>query len=123
MPECSSYSTRFVIQRHTRPDDVHLDLMIEKDGALKTWRLNGTVDYIAGNSQNAQSIFDHELRFLTYNGPVNKGTGSVTIADSGVCQITEWNDEHIEGRFEGKIVNDHFVLRQIDDKEWNISCD
>jgi hypothetical protein len=74
---------KFVIQQHTTPDGVHWDLMLKKDDCLWTWRLNVPPNQIKDQSITAERIADHPLQFLTYEGPVQNGTGNVKIADKG----------------------------------------
>ena len=115
--------TKYVIQRHQKGDDLHWDLMIESDGVLKTWRIQSPAEQLAGQTIEAEQIFDHQLRFLTYEGPVNKGAGSVRIDDSGSCRIKLWNDDCIEGRFAGSQLNAAFILSRISDSNWQLKCD
>ena len=112
--------TQFVIQAHAKGDDLHWDMMIEKDGVLKTWRIPAEMPRFDGTAIEAENIFDHELRFLTYEGPVNKGKGTVAIVDSGVCLIASWNKNEIKGRFEGNIITGNFHLTAIADEHWEL---
>ena len=112
-------TTRFVIQKHSKGDDVHWDLMIKLNSTLATWRLDTPPEKLAGNTVAAEKIFDHELRFLTYNGPVNNGKGTVCIADSGHCDIQIDNDR-ITGVFYGKCVTGQFSLKNIQDNRWEL---
>ena len=66
---------KFVIQEHTTADSAHWDLMLESGDILQTWRLSKNPDEIVNQSAEAVKIFDHPLKFLTYEGPVNKGKG------------------------------------------------
>ena len=118
----SKNTTRFVIQKHSKGGNVHWDLMIEQDNALATWRLDAPPEKLAGNTAAAEKIFDHELRFLTYEGPVNNGKGTVCIADSGRCDIQINHDDRITGVFEGKCVMGEFSLKNIQDQTWELSC-
>lgn len=109
--------THFVIHKHTRGDDVHWDLMIEQADCLKTWRLDNPPEKLAGDfdklspgKTKATPIFDHDKKFLTYQGSVNNGKGSVERVDEGTCQI-ESSDEHIlKINFDGKILKGAFAF-------------
>ena len=114
--------TRFVIQKHSKAGDVHWDLMIEQAGMLATWRIDSCPEDMAGNTVAAEKIFDHELRFLSYNGPVNKGKGNVCIADSGPCDIHTLTDNEITGVFSGECVKGEFCLRKIHEEVWELKC-
>ncbi len=78
---------RFVIHEHQRHDDpVHWDLMLEYGEALKTFRLNCAPRDLPHRPCLVTPIFDHDTRFLTYEGPVQKGLGQVKQVDSGTYQ-------------------------------------
>ncbi len=47
---------RFVIQQHSRGDDVHWDFMLEVDDVLLTWRLNIPPAQISVHSAEAVRI-------------------------------------------------------------------
>ena len=105
-------SKKFVIQEHKKDGDVHWDLMLESDGSLETYRLDVSPEEIPNRPANAQKIFDHAMKFLTYEGPVNESKGSVSIADSGTYHIVKETDETIEMNLDGKILNGEFELRK-----------
>ena len=77
---------RFVIQKHTTGTDVHWDFMFESGNTLQTYRLDKAPDEILHNPANAVKIFDNSLKFLTYQGLVNKGQGNVCIVEAGTYQ-------------------------------------
>ncbi len=81
-------SSRFVVQEHATPDGVHWDLMLEKGEVLTTFRLEQPPKAVSTSTVRATKIFDHPLRFLTYEGPVQKGTGKVRIVDRGTCELS-----------------------------------
>ena len=109
---------RFVIQEHRRGDDVHWDLMLEAGDVLLTWRLDIPPAQITVHPGEAVRISDHPLRFLTYQGPVQKGTGNVKIADSGVYHSANETDDRIELNLAGRVLNGPFVLEHCDDAVW-----
>lgn len=79
---------QFVISEHTTKNGVHWDLMLEMHDYLWTWRLNVPPEKITDTPVSAEPIFDHSPRFLTYEGPVQNGTGRVKIADKGTCTLS-----------------------------------
>jgi bifunctional non-homologous end joining protein LigD len=96
---------KFVIQRHEREGEaVHWDLMLEKDGVLETYRVNVPPEEWGSNLPEATRIFDHPLRFLTYEGSVNKGKGNVKIADAGIYRILSQNENQLKTDFAGTIL-------------------
>lgn len=75
---------RFVILRHVC-EDLHYDFMIEKGGALLTWRImpDSFVRMLDGVAVDAERISDHRNEYLNYEGPVSGGRGRVEIFDGG----------------------------------------
>ena len=100
----SDSQKQFVIQQHTTPDGVHWDLMLEMDDCLWTWRLAVPPAEIKNKIISAERIHDHPLRFLTYEGPIQNGTGSVKIADRGSYQLLEQADNTLTFQSQGKIL-------------------
>jgi hypothetical protein len=111
-------SGRFVIQRHTRGGDVHWDLMLEAEEALETYRLNLSPERLTREKCPAVKIFEHRLKFLTYEGPVNKGEGNVEITESGTFKVIEQRQDYIEMEMEGEVLRGRFALKYIRDDEF-----
>jgi bifunctional non-homologous end joining protein LigD len=112
---------RFVIQRHERQGEtVHWDLMLEKNGVLETYRVNAPPEEWGNKPVEAVKIFDHPLRFLTYEGSVNKGKGEVTIAEAGIYEEMNKTEDERQLRLEGKVLKGDFSLRQIDGERWEL---
>ncbi len=109
---------RFVIQQHTTPDGVHWDLMLERGGVLWTWRLDTAPSDINDTPVAAERIFDHPLRFLTYEGPVQNNTGNVQIADLGSVQYQSIESDQISCKLEGNLLKGDFLLRQDHSSNW-----
>ena len=101
---------KFVIQQHTTPDGVHWDLMLEMDDCLWTWRLNTPPAEIKNKPIPAERIANHPLRFLTYEGPVQNNTGSVTIADKGTYQLIKQTENTLTLEMNGNILKRNFTL-------------
>lgn len=112
---------KFVIQEHTKAGEIHWDLMLEKTDALETYRLNIPPEQLAdGKTALAEKIFDHDLKFLTYEGPVNKGQGKVKITDSGVYEIFCISENKTEINFSGKILKGRFSLVTIEQNKFQL---
>jgi bifunctional non-homologous end joining protein LigD len=102
---------RFVIQRHERQEElVHWDLMLEKGKVLETYRVNVPPEEWENRQIEAEKIFDHPLKFLTYEGSVNKGKGSIKIADSGEYRIISQNESRLTVAFSGAILKGEFIF-------------
>ena len=117
----STGSNKFVIQKHTRADDIHWDFMLESSDCLQTWRLEKSPAEIVNQSVAATKIFDHPLKFLTYEGPVNKGKGHAKIADAGTYEILCEDKDNIELNVDGQILKGKFELAHVKDDQWQFS--
>jgi hypothetical protein len=85
---------RFVIHKHSRLNEpAHWDLMFEADNVLETYRLTTSPITSKSTLIPAERIFDHPVRFLTYEGNVNDGAGSVVMADSGTYRVIAETDD------------------------------
>ncbi len=105
---------RFVIQEHTRRGDVHWDMMLASAGRLLTWRLGRAPEDIAAGRCGAVKISDHPLRFLTYEGPVQAGAGTVRIVERGRWRRVQPDDE-TDDRMEIPRSDDRTGLSRSDD--------
>jgi hypothetical protein len=109
-------SSRFVVQEHTTPDGVHWDLMLEQGDVLTTFRLEQPPEAASTGTVQATKIFDHPLRFLTYEGPVQKGTGKVRIVECGTCDVSVEGDNVITLRLQGTTLQGNFTLTRAKEK-------
>ena len=114
-------SSRFVVQEHTTPDGVHWDLMLEKADVLTTFRLEQPPQAALNGAVRAVRIFDHPLRFLTYEGPVQKGTGKVRIVDRGTCCLLDETDNAVTLDLQGEILQGGFTLTRIEETSWQLT--
>ena len=96
---------RFVIHEHQKQDDpVHWDLMLEYGETLKTFRLNCAPHDVANMPCRATPIFDHDTRFLTYEGPVQQGFGQVRQVDRGTYQSISMTPHTWTVSLEGEVL-------------------
>lgn len=76
---------RFVILRHeTPPGDArpsHWDWMFEQGGSLATWAVERAPTQ--GERTPARALPPHRLAYLTYEGPLSGGRGTVSQIDAG----------------------------------------
>jgi bifunctional non-homologous end joining protein LigD len=112
---------RFVIQEHTTPEGVHWDLMIEKGGVLITFRLSQSPENARNRAIEAVRIFDHPLRFLTYEGPVQKETGKVRIVERGSCRLLDENEDCMTLDLQGVLLQGSFTLTRLEDARWEFA--
>jgi len=109
---------RFVIHQHSTAGQTHWDLMLESGDILQTYRLDKAPADIPHGPCDAVKIFDHPLKFLTYQGPVNKGKGKVRIVETGTYQILQEKHDLIKLNLNGQILKGKSVLTHIKDDNW-----
>jgi len=112
---------RFVIQEHTTPEGVHWDLMIEKGEALTTFRLSQGPENVRGHAIEAVRIFDHALKFLTYEGPVQKGTGKVRIVERGGYRLLDDKEDCMTLDLQGTLLQGSFTLTRLEGATWEFT--
>ncbi|MBN1361312.1 MAG: hypothetical protein JW993_12000 [Sedimentisphaerales bacterium] len=109
---------QYVIQEHTTPQGVHWDLMLEKDGVLGTFRLEEPPTAASQRTVQARKIFDHPLRFLTYEGPVQQGAGRVRIVDRGHYRDSGQSEMRWDLHLTGAVLAGDFSLTHIEQDAW-----
>lgn len=112
---------RFVVLRHETPQDEHFDFMLEADGVLKTWALPTAPT--AGAEIDCESLPDHRLAYLDYQGPISDGRGNVTQWDAGTYSIEEQDDDQWIVTLSGRRLAGRVALRRSadDPKRWRFS--
>ena len=95
--------------------------MLEAGEALETYRLQLPPGQLQRQVTTAVKIFDHPSKFLTYQGSVNNGQGSVLIADSGTYQLSGEDEQCRRLQFDGKILQGRFSLTHIKDEKWEFA--
>jgi|FrelakmetLWP11LW_1041352.scaffolds.fasta_scaffold30494_2 bifunctional non-homologous end joining protein LigD len=113
---------QFVIQEHTTPAGVHWDLMLQINDILWTWRLPIPPEQLSSETVIAERIFNHPLRFLSYEGPVQDKTGSVQIADHGKYILENKTEGKLEIDFKGKLLTGRYTLTQQNGHRWLLSA-
>jgi bifunctional non-homologous end joining protein LigD len=114
---------KFVVQRHQKGSEpVHWDLMLENGTILETYRLAEPPEKLGKEAVEAVKIFDHPLKFLSYQGSVNKGKGRVEIADCGTYRLIKKDENQQQVSFSGKILKGEFRLRLIKEDTWELIC-
>jgi hypothetical protein len=73
--------------------------MLSTGKALRTWRLE--VDPLTPGGGVATPLADHRLAYLTYEGPVSGGRGTVARWDAGDFEWLADESERIEVRLTG----------------------
>jgi len=107
----SKKTSRFVIQRHEREGEaVHWDLMLESGRILETYRVGVPPEEWGKEPVKAEKILDHPLKFLSYEGSVNKGRGRVAIADAGTYRLISQNESRLTLNFAGTVLKREFIF-------------
>ena len=93
---------KFVIQKHSKAGEVHWDLMLQAGQVLQTYRLQLPPEQLRRDGCTATRILDHPLKFLSYEGSVNNGQGSVELVDSGTYEVLSRDEGKIELLLHGR---------------------
>jgi len=96
-PASTSSDHRFVVLKHTTPADsarpTHWDLMLETDGVLRTWAL--PAEPAASETMIAESLADHRLAYLDYEGPIAGNRGDVARWDQGTWKLLALSEDQL----------------------------
>jgi hypothetical protein len=95
--------------------------MLETPEALATWALAKPPDASAAIA--AESLPDHRMAYLEYEGPISDGRGSVTRWDRGTYQLQQNDLDELAGVVAGEILIGEITLRRSPDapKQWTFS--
>jgi len=118
-----SMSRRFVVHAHTGHGPTHYDLMLQAESALATWQLPCRPDELCPNeSVAARKLADHRAAYLTYEGPVGAGRGSVARVDWGTYDPLRTGRTCWQVCFHGRQVRGRFELRRRgpDEEDWDL---
>ena len=90
----------YVILQHETAGGVHFDFMLEMGGTLKTWSISQPP--LKGVEMDAESLPDHRLAYLDYEGPISGGRGSVTRWDRGTYEVECQSETELIVRLSGE---------------------
>lgn len=85
-----AWQGRWVLLRHTDSNSPHCDLMLERGGALLTWRCDSDLNEGVAKFHATRS-FDHPLKFLSYEGLLSEGKGSCARLRQGTASMLQFN--------------------------------
>ena len=89
---------------------MHWDLMLESGDCLETYRVGIPPEQWSNKPIEAVRISDHPLKFLSYEGVVNKGKGRVKTADCGTYEVALQNESGLKLAFAGTILKGVFTF-------------
>lgn len=108
---------RFVILRHEMPAGAprksHWDFMLESGPALRTWTLAD--EPACGIKLVAETLADHRLTYLDYEGPLTADRGAVTRWDEGSYEKVEETATTVIVSLSGKRLAGLLTLEKIYD--------
>ena len=113
---------RYVVIRHETPPNyqrpLHWDLMLEQSGSLLTWALEA--EPTIGQTQFAERLAAHRLKYLAYEGPVSGNRGTVFRWDSGEFEWREQTDDRMVVELTGSRLraNATLILENADFQRW-----
>jgi hypothetical protein len=102
---------RFAVLDHDWPYP-HRDLLLERDGVLKAWRLPAAFD--PTSPVPAEPNFDHRLVYLDYEGPLSGDRGRVTRWDGGELVWGSVSPGELRFRLKGDILRGRYRLMKVD---------
>lgn len=100
---------RFVVLIHDHPV-LHWDFMLEKEAALRTWRLSQEPG--AGKAIDAEPLPDHRVAYLDYEGPVSGNRGTVRRFDRGEYRVMEERPERVVVELRGHVLQGTATLER-----------
>ncbi|MBI3866063.1 MAG: hypothetical protein HY290_29650 [Planctomycetia bacterium] len=107
---------RFVLLSHDHPFP-HWDFMLEKEAALRTWRLLKSPAECP--AMDAEPLPDHRLAYLDYEGPVTSNRGTVLAVDRGEYSLVAESDDSVVVHLRGAILQGQAsIRRQPESKKW-----
>lgn len=120
IPYCSTYPMlSFVIQQHQKsPEDLHFDFMLEREGVLVTWSFPNPPE--KGKLWLGKRIFDHRLKYLTFEGEIGRGLGRVEIWDRGTYQPVAWKENRMEILLRGEKISGLYLLSLAQGPDWTL---
>ena len=118
MTDKTAITRQYVTLKHTTPKGIHRDFMLEFGEILATWRIEIGPEKLPDRPAAAEKIFDHPKKFLSYEGPVNNGTGSVVREDKGVYKLISESDGRLEIEISAEAVSGKFLLERISGSQW-----
>jgi hypothetical protein len=103
---------RFVVLEH-RWNGVHFDFMVEigPDAPLRTWGIDA--EPVSGAELPARGLPDHRRAYLTFEGEVSGGRGTVRRWDEGDCEVVLWGDDLVHLILHGRQLVGPVVLRRV----------
>ena len=110
---------RYVILEHDWPT-LHWDLFVEAGPVLRAWRLLAEPN--SGHVVAAEANGDHRLDYLTYEGPVSGGRGTVSRWDAGTFTWIDGENGRVVMELQGGKLAGRVSLEQQEAGNWEMRC-
>lgn len=112
---------RFAILEHDGPRGLHWDFLLETGEALSTWALAEAPD--CAGPIDAESLAEHRIEYLDYEGPISGNRGTVTRWDSGTYQFIRQTDHELVLSLDGQRLRGTATLARVGDdaRRWRFS--
>jgi hypothetical protein len=106
---------QFAVLTHDHPFP-HWDFLLETGESCRTWRL--LEEPGPGRTVPAEPLPDHRLHYLTHEGPVSRGRGTVARWDAGSFNWTEDTPDRVEVELAGVFLRGRCVLEERPGESW-----
>jgi len=110
----------FVIQEHIQKNSCHWDLMLQQENALITWQIPLCPSQWHGKPVPCRKIFDHRLKYLTYEGPLSQNRGFVKIYAAGNYQILDSAKNYWRINLHSDNIRGNMTLEGVQDDQWQL---
>jgi len=117
----SGYVILYHQQRTPSADLTHWDLMLEKDGTLRTWKIYQEPE--ADQQLPAKLLPDHRIAYLQYEGPISGDRGHVSQWDQGTFKgAVPADNEPFTVQLQGRIFCGTLTLQPptANNKDWQV---
>ena len=94
--------------------------MLEQEGALATWQLARDPTQPGDWPIPATRIFDHPLRFLSYEGPLRRAPGAVSRVDAGTYDVATQTPDAWTVALRGGLLRGGYTLHREAGDAWQL---
>jgi hypothetical protein len=107
---------QYVLLAHRYGRELHWDLLLEAEQGLLTWQLEKDPGLLMASDTatavSARRLADHRKVYLSYQGPISNGRGSVTRVDEGSYVLQAETQEALRFLIQAKVLRGGFYLRK-----------
>ncbi len=118
-----------VLLFHDRGPGSHYDWMIEDPaadpgtGRLYTWRVPLPAGrWVSAGRFSLQALWPHRRDYLTYEGPLGGGRGTVRRVDQGWAEVREWAADSASFFAHLKEFHGLIRIRRVAGDQWLAEC-